>query len=182
MNAGWWRRNRWGLIGVVPAIAALLALSAQNVYHEWWNGQPREPVPADTAGWYPLLNARMRLVALEPATDLRTYAGERFVPPPDVSIWRARIEFDAGKDSLIGGCDIWAEDETGRTFQDDPEAELAGAADAISAGCVPAVDKNEAGSRYVNATYFALPTGARAVAVRIIIVTRLPRYVRLAPN
>ena len=179
-GVGWFRRNRWGLIGLVPAVLALLALSAENVYYGVWSMNPRTPVAADSGGRYTLGTTRIRLVGVAAATDLKSFDGTSFVPPPHVTIWRARIEFatevkDGNTD--IGGCAIAIEDTAGRTFSEDPK-EIDGAADVVASSCLPP-DNASGPTTYVNAVYFALPSDAHPVAVRITEPVQLPRYVRL---
>jgi hypothetical protein len=177
---GWWRRNRWGLIALVPALLATLALSAENLYYRVYAQQPRTPIPANANGSYELRATQIRLVDLGPATDLKQYDGSAFVAPPSVTIWRARIEFTAPTKTEIGGCTITLEDSAGRIFDDDPTDLLAGARDVVSYGCAPDFDAPDS-SRYVNSIYFALPRDGRPVAIRINDVLTLPGYVRLSP-
>jgi hypothetical protein len=177
---GWWRRNLWGLIGLVPAVAALLALSAENAYYGAWSQSPRTPVAADADGRYTMQGAHIRLVDLAEASDLKTYSGAAFVPPGNVKIWRARIEFEADSEAGIGGCGVFVEAADGRLYEDDPR-EIRGAAKAISSGClIPSEAKGT--TTYVNEVFFALPGDARPVAVRLTDARQLPRYVRLTPR
>jgi hypothetical protein len=178
---GWWRRNCWGLVGLVPAAAVILALTVEGYYYRVYAGQPRQPIAAEADGRYVLGDAHIRLVELAPVTDLKTYSGEPFTPPANVAIWRARIEFDAPAEPQIGGCVLTAEDERGRVYDDDPTHELRGAAGVVGESCLAPYDATGP-SRYVNSVYFALPRNARVVAIRISLATRLPRYVRLTPG
>ena len=207
----WWRRNRWGLIALVPALAATLALSAEDLYYGVYARQPRQPVPANTDGRYELRGTQIRLVNLGRATDLKRYSGSAFVAPANVTFWRARIEFSIPKTTTsppttpptttpptttppkteppetelpkteLGGCTITLEDSAGRIFTADPHDLLIGAADVVPAGCTADFDVPDP-SRYVNTIYFALPRDAQPVAVRIHDVLSLPRYVRLSPG
>src|SRR3981189_2407862 len=93
----WWRRNRWGVVALVPALVAMLALSAEDLYYGVYARQPRQPVPANTDGRYELRGTQTRLVNLGRATDLKRYNGSAFVPPANVTFWRARIEFSIPK-------------------------------------------------------------------------------------
>jgi hypothetical protein len=178
---GWWRRNRWGLVALVPALAAMLALSAEDLYYGVYARQPRQPVPANGDGRYELRGTQIRLVGLDPAADLKRYNGSGFVAPVNVTIWRARIEFSTPGETELGGCTITLEDSAGRIFNDDPRDLLTGAADVVSHGCSADFNVPDP-SRYVNAIYFALPRDARPVAVRINDVRSLPRYIRLSPG
>ena len=177
---GWWRRNRWGLLALVPALLAVLALSTEALYHEVYAQQPREAIAANADGSYELRGTQIRLVDISPATDLKRYDGSAFVVPPNVTIWRARIEFATPKETELGGCAITLEDSAGRIFDDDPTDLLTGARAVVSKGCAADFDASDP-SRYVNAIYFALPRDARPVAVRIYDGLSLPGYVRLSP-
>jgi hypothetical protein len=190
-NRGWWRRNRWGLVALVPALVALLALSTEDLYYKVYVREPRVPVAAAADGSYEVRGTRVRLVDFAKATDLKTYDGSAFEPPAGVVIWRARIEFavapgidpktDAQKDTEIGGCEISLIDAEGRIFEDDPYNMLSGARDVVGSGCLVNFDAPDP-ARYVNAVYFALPSDSQPVAVRIYDAIMLPNYIRLTPG
>lgn len=207
---GWWRRNRWGLVGVIPAILLLFALSAEYLYEKTYKGKPRNPVPAGADSSFELSGTRLRLVDLGPATDLKAYDGKAFQPPPGVAIWRARIEFfivvpkdpnedlfpgldplpgetkppvdpDAPPETKLGGCEIVLEDTQGRLYDDDPTDLLRGARDTSSGGCMADWDAPDP-KHYVTTIYFALPPDAEPVAVRVNDLLSLPDYARLEPG
>jgi hypothetical protein len=171
----WLRRNRWGLVALAPAVAAVVALSAQAIQTAR-DAQPRVAVPADADGWYHLADARMRLSTLEHATGLVNGDGQSFTAPRHVVVWRATIGFDTVNDAAIGNCHVSLEDDRGRTYDSDPELELAGSVGATSRGCLRVDDS---ASRYTNAEFFALPDQAQPVAIRVVIDTYQPLYVRL---
>jgi hypothetical protein len=184
---GWWRRNRWGLLALIPTAAAIAGLSYQSVsdYHA---STPHQPVPVGADGIAALDGARFHLTGLAEATDLRTFDGQPFAPPPGVVIWRATIDFDTGPHSPIGGCAISAEDSGGRLFDGDPTELVQDADGALSRGCLPADDADAEmddnnfpvkGSKYTNTEYFAVPVGDQLVAVRILPSGFSPQYVRL---
>ncbi len=210
MSTGWWRRNRWGLAFLVPAALALLALSAEHLYAGVYKTQPRTAVAAGQDGSFELAGTRIRLVDLGPATDVKTYGGSRFEPPPHVVIWRARIEFfivvpkgpdvdlfpglhpsgapapappdpDATPESQLGACSITVQDSEGRLYDDDPYDMLLGSADTVGHGCMADFDVPDP-LHYTNSIYFALPAGAQPVAVRVSDIMSLPNYVRLTPG
>jgi hypothetical protein len=171
----WLQRNRWGLIVLGPALAAVVALSAQSVQAAI-AAQPRVAVPADAEGWYHLAESKMRLSTLEHATGLVTAAGRPFTPATHVVIWRAVIDFDADNDALIGDCQVSVEDDLGRTYDTDPDLELAGSVGGTSRGCLRVDDST---TRYSNAEFFALPESAQPIAVRVVVDGYQPLYVRM---
>jgi hypothetical protein len=188
---GWWRRNRWGLVAIVPAVLALLALSAESLYYTVYLREPRQPLPASADGSFDVRGTKVRLVDLSRATDLKQYDGTAFAVAPNVIIWRARIEFTLppGTDPddmnpavpRLGGCTITLQAADGRSFDDDPHSLLRGAADVNASGCFAGYDAPDP-LRYVNAVYFALPPDAEPVSVNVSDALTLPRYVRLIPG
>jgi hypothetical protein len=171
----WLNRNRWGLIALAPALAAIVVLSAPAA-QSTRTARPEVAVPADADGWYHLAEARMRLSTLEHAVGLRTESGRPFTTAPHVVIWRAMIDFDAANDALIGDCHVSLEDDLGRTYDTDPDVELAGSVGGTSRGCLRLDDSD---TRYTNAEFFALPESAQPVAVRVVVDGYQPMYVRL---
>ena len=171
----WIGRNRWGLIALGPALALVVAISAQGV-QATLSARPRQAVPADGDGWYHLAEARLRLSTLEHASGLTTASGRPFTPATHVVIWRAVIDFDSANDALIGDCQVSVEDDLGRTYDTDPDLELAGSVSATSRGCLRVDDST---TRYSNAEFFALPESAQPVAVRVVVDGYQPLYVRM---
>jgi hypothetical protein len=174
---GWWRRNRWGLIALVPAVAAILWLSSETV--TYYNSRHEtDAIAPDADGFYTISDrARMRLVSITKVTDVKDHLGKPYTMPSDVAVWRATIAFQVKPDSYIGGCDIRLEDAQGRTYSDDASAVLPDA-DVDSSGCLDPSPSGEEPS-YTAEVLFGLPTDAQPVAVRIHTATSLPRYVRL---
>jgi hypothetical protein len=171
----WFARNRWGLIALAPALALVVAVSAQGV-QTTLSARPTRAVPADGDGWYHLAEARLRLSTLEHATGLMTASGRPFTPFSHVVIWRAVIDFDAANPALIGDCQVSLEDDLGRTYDTDPDLELAGSVGGTSRGCLRVEDST---TRYSNAEFFALPESAHPVAVRVVVDGYQPLYVRM---
>ncbi|BCB80925.1 hypothetical protein Pflav_073350 [Phytohabitans flavus] len=122
---GWWRRNRWGLIALLPVLALALAPSVNDALDQY-NRYAHEAVLPSAGGWISYSDARMRLVSFGPATDLKTYGGEPFQPPDKTKAWKATVEFEAADKEAIIGCDLALEDAEGRLFSTNP-AELSGA-------------------------------------------------------
>lgn len=178
----WWRRNRWGLIALVPAIAAVLALNATNVYNRYWSTKPREAVGPDASGWVEYSDAQMRLVELAEATDVKDYGGELIRLAGGVRIWRAVVELRYPASVEINGCTFGVEDDQGRVYSEDPW-ELSSAKISRYATCVPDKDKvPDPSAGFQMELYFVTAPGSRAVAVRVQRGTLLPRYARLTLN
>jgi hypothetical protein len=179
MRGGWWRRNWWGLLALLPALALAIVRQLPDAYDEYWKSQPRKPIGAAAGQWVSFAGARMRLTELAEAKDVVDYDRHPFTVGHGVRIWRARLAFDTPDPDAIGGCRIQAEDGTGRTFDTNP-SELSGA-HIPYAGCSPDTDKSP-GPAFETVAYFVLPAGASPVAVRVTLLTQLPRYARLTPG
>jgi hypothetical protein len=179
MNGGWWRRNRWGLIAIVPALIAAAAVDLGDAYHRFWRSQPRRPVTPAADGWVSFAGGRVRLGELAPATDLRARDGGAFEPPAGVRVWRAEIVVDASARDAFDGCRLLLEDDAGRTFDAGP-AELRAARIPTASCTAPRTPLPASGqTTFQTMATFALPASARPVAVRLILIKQLPAYARL---
>src|SRR5215813_8570492 len=156
MRGGWWRRNWWGLLALLPALAMAIGWQLPDVYDQYWKAQPRESVGAAAGQWVSFAGARMRLVELAEATDVVDYDHKPVTVGHGVRIWRARIAFETPNPDAIGGCRIQAEDGAGRTFDANP-SEL-GEARIPYAGCSPDTDKSP-GPTFETVAYFVMPAG-----------------------
>lgn len=178
----WWRRNRWGLIALIPAIVAVLAVNYSQAHDHYWARKPRVAVAPDASGWAEYSGAKMRLVELAEATDVKDYGGKPVQIAGGVRIWRAVVEFRHPASVEITGCSFGLEDDQGRVYSEDPW-ELGDAKIELFATCAPDKDKvpdPSAGFRVE--VFFVTAPGARAVAVRIQRPTSLPQYARLTLN
>jgi hypothetical protein len=175
MTGGWWRRNRWGVLALVPVLLLALGLQLDDVYDIYWKRKPRQPVSPGADGWVSYGDARIKLVSLGPVSDLKTYGGEPFTPPPGVAAWKATVAFEAAKSSGIGACRLSLEDDTGRTYEPSP-GELSGTRTSF-ASCLP--DGDPPPTSYQKDLYFATPASARPTALRVTLTLQLPRYARL---
>ena len=99
-------------------------------------------------------------------------------------MWRVRIAIDAPQLESLAGCELLLEDDSGRTYEDAPR-DLARVS-LLDALCTPDTSGSEisspgapAPSTFENVTYFATPSSARPVAVRVILSGQLPAYARL---
>jgi hypothetical protein len=175
-TGGWLRRNRWGLIALLPVLAATIGLSWGDAYDTYWKSQPREPVKAGSDGWVSFAGARIRLADLSAGTDLTDFGGDKFVPPSGTAVWKARLMFDAARTDGLRGCLIKLQDAGGRTYEARPP-ELSGSR-ARSTGCTPSLE-DEGKTRYEAVAYFVTPSWARPAGVRITMALQYPRYVLL---
>jgi hypothetical protein len=172
---GWWRRNWWGLLAVVPLFALAVAPAAKEGYDLYNRVKAHEAVNPGSDGWVSYSDARIRLTELAPTTEVKTYGGEPFQPPEGTRIWRATITFEVSDNEAVSGCSLELEDTEGRMFSDDPD-ELEGARVPFP-GCTP--DEDNAPSPYQIQTFFVLPTSATPAAVHITRPTLIPKYARL---
>jgi len=172
---GWWRRNLWGLIVLLPVLALALGPSVKDGLDLYNRMDAHEAVRAGSDGWVTYSGARMRLVDFGPATDLKTYEGTAFEPPGDTKVWRATIAFEAASKDTIKACNLTLEDTEGRLFSANP-TEMAGTR-TLYPSCTP--DDDNAPSPWEIVMYFVTPESARPEAVRISRGLELPRYARL---
>lgn len=172
---GWWRRNRWGLVALLPALALALGPSLKEGYEQYSRTEPRRPVVAGADGWVAFSGARIRLVEVVEETTVPGYGNRPFQLPKGVRAWRVTLAFETTDPEALAGCQPQLEDQAGRIFTARP-AELSGARMPV-VRCTPSDEA--AGSTYQTVAYFALPRSATPAAVRIIRLTELPSYARL---
>jgi hypothetical protein len=172
----WLRRNRWGLVALVPVLAATVSLQWGDVYDRYWRNEPRRPITAGDDGWVAFAGARMRLTDLAPGSDLEAFGGGPFQPPPGTALWRAKISFDAPKPDDLGGCAIVLADAAGRTYEANPP-ELSSTR-AGFASCTPSFSE-EGKTKYESTAYFVTPSATRPAGVRVTLRTQYPRYALL---
>jgi hypothetical protein len=201
---GWWRRNRWGLVLVLPGLLVLLALSAQRLRHELHDSQLTEPAAALSDGSYELEGTRVRLIDIGPATGIKTYDGNAFTPPGNVVIWQVRLDLlivvpkpaatglptptpDPSEpphpdvtlppETQLGACTLTLEDGHGRRYDDEPDAFLEGADVNHNYGCLGPFDATDP-MHYEITALFALPRDTRPVAL-LVSHSSLPHYIRI---
>jgi hypothetical protein len=184
---GWWRRNFWGLLVIPPAIVLALAIPfKEEVYDRWFHLKPTVALtPSADHGWVFYKDTRVRLVETAKVDQLVDRSKKPVTVPG--TAWRAKLEYDAPKEDSLGGCHVYLEDTTGKTYGDRPD-ELGRASVPIGGGCTapfPAFDAPPSPSptkgeryRFEDTYFFVLPASARPVAVRVELGTQMPRYVR----
>jgi hypothetical protein len=175
---GWWRRNVWGLLALLPVLAIAIAPGINDWRDRTTNSQfePRQPIAAAMTEWAAYAGGEIRLLELAPA-DLTDYSGKAFDLPEGLQTWRAVLEF-RDPDEKLGGCDVSLEDTTNRIFDPDP-AELRGA-DKSFGSCSPGLSGGPPGPSFRSAFHFVLPVAARPAAIRFVLATQTPNYLRFA--
>ncbi len=178
MNPGWWRRNRWGLLLVVPALALALYSPVKDGYAGYWKAEPRRPVSGAPGGWVAFDGARMRLERLAVDSAPPDFDGEPVAVPTGTQAWKATIDFDVPSKVRLTGCTVALEASTGTTFSPGPQ-DLKGL-DTPFDYCTPE-DPDDKSARYQTVAYFLLPRQAHPVALRVSVRAKLPVYARLTP-
>jgi hypothetical protein len=181
----WWRRNRWGLAALLPALAVALGPGVRDGYRHHRDAQASAPIGAGPGddGWVVFAGAHMRLAELTPAGELRDYRGRRYTPPGSLRVWRAEIVFDGAARDRLAICRLLLEDAEGRTFDAGP-AELRGLRIPLP-GCTPQPSGADTRTpranpaEYATMAYFVMPAAARPVAVRVMLSSLFPAYARL---
>ncbi len=178
LGRGWWRRNIWGLVAMLPALALMIYAAVYSDLEYWQRGRPSQ-APSAADGSAEFAGVRLRLVELAPTTDLKRYGNAPFVPPDGVTVWRAVIEVESPDPETSPFCTILLEDEAGNRY--DVNAEELSKARLPLANCRPDTeDPAPVSGRYRTVAHFALATGVDAVAVRLSFGgVDLVRYVRL---
>jgi hypothetical protein len=182
-GSGWWRRNRWGVLALVPVLAVTFFLPVKELYDDYTTRTPVRPIAAGADGWASFNGARIRLVELAPLIDLRSSNGEPYSPGPGVRGWRATIAFEATNPvEMLGACKLMLEDEAGRQYEAGPTELIGARLPTVSSfpTCVPAKEDNAPlPTKYELPVYFVMPSSAYPAAVRIWLITGLPDYARL---
>ncbi len=175
---GWWRRNWWGLLVIVPLLVAAIGPGLADAYDAWFPTAPTEPISGPNGQWVSYGGGKVRLVALQRPTALRTYAGQAVTLPATVQVWQATLEVDADADAPLGGCALYLEDRQGRTFSANPD-ELSNVDVERGYGCSRPYDAPKTGPFTVVASFLVSSTPE---ALRVTLSGELPRYVRLTPE
>jgi hypothetical protein len=173
MTRGWWRRNLWGLILVVPLAVGMFALNTTAIYHLNFTSLPKRAVPVDGTGKAVLDDYALRVVEVvrvDNTAELNEVLGSTKAPlPTTVKVWRAILSF-AGPNDVSSSCGVELIDGQGRAYTAAPSE--------LAVGGTPCYPDDEAQpSPYVSTVYFLLPTESRPSAVRVMWTSRLPRYI-----
>ena len=174
--AGWWRRNRIGLIALLPMLVAVVAVRWDDVYWYMWRSQPRMPVNVAQQEWVAFSGAEMRLAEFGQAKDVVGSNNKPIALPPRVTVWQAVLEFKAPDQDAIGGCEIELEDSEKRLYGRGA-TELSNVRGQSFISCTR--PSEETSSQYRTTVLFITPDNVKPVAVQIRWITKLPSYVRL---
>ena len=130
MTRGWWRRNVWGLVLLLPLLAGLVGLNGHVIYVRNYAERPSEAVRSTPTGKATLDDYAVRVIELAPVANeqelkrLRPFDSPGL--PANVKVWRLILSVDAPPDSFVGQCAIRLNDDTtGRSFAMGP-SELTG--------------------------------------------------------
>lgn len=131
MSRGWWRENRWWLLAMPVAVAALLGASAYNLHDYWYiQGLHHEAASAsqgefvkvtddydDTAG-HTSRTFRVRLDGIEKTAR---YPFDDFEDPAPVSKDQealvVHLDWEADPDQALTLCSVALKDDEGRRYE-----------------------------------------------------------------
>jgi len=195
---GWWRRNRWGLLLLIPALVLALVPPVISVFDMLWTRQERLPIAGSTETWATYGGVRVRLVEISEEKDLPGYGGRREKAPAGMRVVKVVLGFD-GPGEALAGCEVWLESTTGERFSANPDelddAKLGYGSCAAEDGAQPTVTPSggtsaepsvtsspdpEAVQQWRTETYFVMPLTSYPRSVRIVVRTQLPEYVVLS--
>lgn len=173
---GFWWKNRWGLLALLPvtALLAIVSLYRTDFYDQYLGGQPRAGVSAAPPEWVAYSGARLRLIALTSTADIYDASGKTVKLPTGVVAWKAAIEIQVDDQRKLTECEISLEDSAGRLFGTQPD-ELA-TARTPTPTCTA---EDQALNSYQVLVFFVAPATAKPVAVRVVRGPALPGYARL---
>ena len=181
---GWWRRNVWGLVAVLPLTAAVFGVNAGLLIERNLTLAPREPIEAPVGQPVVYADADVRLVSLTAVEPTVAVVGRGNTLPAGLTIWQAVIDVDPHtSERLVTGCKVFLEDAQGRLFGNGP-TELKGTEGSflggLSADTPVDFDAPESAREapFTSTSYFVLPTGTQPTAVRLTYEPALPRYIR----
>jgi hypothetical protein len=173
---GWWRRNLWGLLAVVPLFALAIGPSAKEGFDRFNRVEHYRPITAGADGWVDFSGVRIKLAEVTPTTDAKTFGDDPFVLQDGLTLWRVTITIEASSTNALAGCAVKLEDKEGRLYGSDP-SEVDGARLPYP-GCMPEDDKAPPPFQVVN--YFVMPESATPAAVRVTRSSETPRYARFS--
>jgi hypothetical protein len=184
VSRGWWRRNLWGLIAVLPLTAGVFAVNADLLVERNLTLVPRQPIVVAAGQSVEYADADLRLVSLTPVEPRVEVVGRGNTLPAGLTIWQAVIDVDPhSAERLAIGCKVFVEDAQGRLFGNGP-SELKGTEGSFLGGLSAdnPLDLDAAESAreapFTSTSYFVLPAGIQPAAVRLTYEPALPRYVR----
>ena len=175
-SVGWWRANRWWLVVLAGALAALGTLTwRSDAVQGWWASEPRSAPAADADGWVQVGDVRARLAGLEEVDWLDDGYGERIEAPEGYALWAADVslrsdapEAPASADETYSACEVVLLDAAGREFTAGASS-LPGMPYPEAPVCTGAVSSR-------STQYFLTPDDAEPAEVRLVEPELLPAY------
>ncbi|NEE00909.1 hypothetical protein [Phytoactinopolyspora halotolerans] len=114
--AGWWRRNRWGLLALPFVLAAALLTASYRVEEWWWLARPREAVDAGVGAWVEFtdtlydrsgevpIEVSVRLAGVEDAAVPFGRPGDDLQLPAGTRGAAVMLDLRADADAPLTGC------------------------------------------------------------------------------
>jgi len=176
-SRGWWRRNVWGLILLLPLTAGLFALNRNLIYDRNFAVEPRLAAAVDGTGKAVLDDYAIRLIEAVPvpSSELETILSGRPPLPSTARPWRVILSIAGPQESFVGDCRVELMTADDLAYLASPN-ELAFTGSTLS-HCYP--DDSRQPSPYVTTLYMLLPADQEPVGVRITWEPLLPRYIYL---
>lgn len=175
-SVGWWRANRWWLVVLVGALAALGVLTwRSDTVQGWWTSEPRSTPAADAEGWVQVGEVRARLVGLEAVDWLDDGYGERVEAPEGYTLWAADVSLrsdapdaPASEEETYSACEVVLLDAAGREFTAGASS-IPGMPYPEAPACTGAVSSR-------STQYFLTPDDAQPAEVRLVEPELLPAF------
>jgi hypothetical protein len=176
VSRGWWRRNRWGVLLLVPALGLAVAQPVQDQWDRFWHFSPRTPVTAKAGTWTTFGGVGFRLESFESVASYKNDFGTPVTLPSGQTLWRASLAFRSSHPDPLSLCQVQAIDAAGNAYDFGP-SELADAGIFLADGdmCMPSFD-GPASANWTDIEYFVLPAGDNPTAVRILVPSDYPKY------
>jgi hypothetical protein len=174
----WVRRNRWGLVALIPALATALVVPVQDFHSQRWDKQPHDRVAAASDGSVDYDHARMTLVTLFKTAGLQDFAGEPIAIPAGSAVWQAKLRFRTSTPDAVGSCSMYLATEDGSTYDADPtELNEAGLSMDDLPFCEANTDPNgKPLTDWTLTLFFLTPAQAKPIGLQINADRELPRY------
>lgn len=203
---GWWRRNIFGVLLLVPALVLTAVEPVISNYETLWTRRERVPAQVAEGAWASYGGVRVRLVEVAEEKDLPAYGGQRKPAPTGMRVVRVVLAFE-GPGTALSLCKLTLLSTTGDEYAARPD-ELSGASlgydpcsveEAIEpvdqvgtstsaspsatatqavANPTPSVDPS-ANHQWRTETYFVMPLDAYPGKVHLSLSTLLPDYLVL---
>ncbi len=174
---GWWRRNIWGVVLLLPLVAGLFALNRNLIYDRNFGAEPRIAAAVDGTGKAVLDDYAVRLIEAVPlpSDQLDVVLSGRPALPSSARPWRVILSIAGPPDSYVGACKAELMTADGIAYEASPN-EFVVTGNTFT-HCNP--DDSRQPSPYVTTLYMLLPVDQEPVGVRITWPSLLPRYMYL---